>query len=103
MDIYIFRGEPIEYIPSGTINASRIETVRMGAPLTDNIEVRSNSMMLYYNKRKAEMISKDCSICFEVKEVLKCQTCVFHICEECYKNWNKEKCPHCKTPFLKQT
>ncbi len=46
-------------------------------------------------------VADKCVCCHEDKQVIKCNTCITLMCDECLKKINKNDCIVCKKQFLK--
>ena len=47
----------------------------------------------------------ECGVCLEVKpnNQFKILSCNHNLCESCYPKLRQDKCPFCRTPFMKET
>lgn len=45
----------------------------------------------------------ECGICLESKPFFNILTCTHKICNDCYPKLKSDKCPYCRTPFIRQT
>lgn len=45
----------------------------------------------------------ECGICLESKPFFNTLSCSHKVCNDCYPKLKTDKCPYCRTPFIRQT